>query len=103
MQIETQTYWDKTSGRAERSDDGVYTRLAYLKYKPDAKTELSGGKNAYWLAGGFLGDDFVSGVNLTHSFDSKTNAQVMYGLYNGSQRAKTDAHSNIFYGGARCR
>lgn len=103
MQIETQTYWDQDHWRAERQDDGVYTRLAYLTYKPDAKTVLSGGKNAYWLAGGFLGDDFVSGVNLTHSFDSKTNAQVMYGLYNGSQRAKTDAHSNIFYGGVNTK
>ena len=99
MQIETQTYWDQDHWRAERQDDGVYTRLAFLKYHPDERTELSGGKNAYWLAGGFLGDDFVSGVNLSHRFGRDVSVQLLYGYYNGSQRAKTDFHSNIFYGG----
>lgn len=103
MQIETQTYWDTDHWRQERSDDGVYTRLAYIKYNPDAKTELSGGKNAYWLAGGFLGDDFISGVNLNHKFNDKTNAQLLYGYYNGSQNAKTNMHSHIFYSGVNTK
>ncbi|MCH3958997.1 MAG: hypothetical protein LKE51_05840 [Selenomonas sp.] len=100
MQIETQTYWDTDHWRQERSDDGVYSRLAYINYKPDAKTSFLGGKNAYWFAGGFLGDDFISGVSASHQFDSRTAASMTYGYYNGSQKAKDEdkMHSIITYG-----
>lgn len=80
MQIETKAYWDTPSAVAGGTD-GVYTRLAYITYKPNEKTSLQAGKNAYWLAGGLLGDDYLKSINFTAQLDDKTSVQLLHGRY----------------------
>lgn len=81
MQMETKTYWDQSHWNSDKSADSVYTRLAYLTYKPDEKTTVIAGKNAYWLAGGLLGDDYVSGVYMNTKLGEKTSLQLLHGRY----------------------
>lgn len=80
MQMETKTYWDQPAVVAG-GRDGVYTRLAYLTYKPNEKNTVIAGKNAYWLAGGLLGDDYVEGVYWSTKLDEKTTFEALHGRY----------------------
>lgn len=84
MQMETKTFWDDVS-RAGGADN-VYTRLAYLTYKPDADTTVIAGKNAYWLAGGLLMDDYIEGINFTTKLGEKTSLQLMHGRYDANKK-----------------
>lgn len=80
-QLETMTYWDTTHWKGSRENDSVYSRLAYLTYKPDEKTTIIAGKNAYWLAGGLLADDFISGIYMNTKLAENTTLQLMHGRY----------------------
>lgn len=86
-QLETKTYYDQPAYGSVDGDgdygvrDGVYTRLAYITYKPDADNTIIAGKNAYWWAGGLLGDDYVEGVNYITKFDNKTSLELSHGRY----------------------
>lgn len=84
-QLETKAYWDQPSAVAGGTD-GTYTRLAYLTYKPDGKSTITAGKNAYWLAGGLLGDDYMYGIDLTTKLDDKTSFELLHGRYWVSDR-----------------
>lgn len=79
-QLETKAYWDQSSAVAGGTD-GTYTRLAYLTYKPDEKSTIIAGKNAHWLAGGLLGDDYMYGIDFTTKFDDKTSFELLHGRY----------------------
>lgn len=81
MQIETKTYWDQPATLSAGDRDNVYTRLAYITYKPDEKNTIIAGKNAYWLAGGLLGDDYIEGVDWTTKLGDKTTFEVLHGRY----------------------
>lgn len=83
VQLRTLSYLD--SGRSSSTNTGgdvaVGTRLAYLTYKASPVTAITVGKNAYWMAGGLLMDDFVNGVSIDTKLGSKTNLMVMSGRY----------------------
>lgn len=81
MQIETKTYWDQPATLSAGDRDNVYTRLAYITYKPNEKNTIIAGKNAYWLAGGLLGDDYIEGVDWTTKLGDKTTLELMHGRY----------------------
>ena len=78
-QIETKTYWDTNAWGGGHED--VYTRLAYITYKPDNKTTIEAGKNAHWFAGGLLGDDYLKAINITTKLSDKTTFQAVHGRY----------------------
>ncbi len=98
LQLECMSYWDNDGWRQQRKDDGVYMRQGFIKYAPDEKTTFLGGKSAYWLAGGALGDDYVSGIYASRKVGANTTVQGLFGYYNGSQYAK-DRGQRIFYTG----
>lgn len=108
-QLETKTYWDDFSaqnnnnfGRAYNNgnQESVFTRLAYVTYKPDTKNTLNFGKEAVWLAGGFLGDDYLRAVDYTTKLDDKTSLQMIHGRYETNAnwpglQATVDAGGNV--------
>lgn len=92
-QLETKAYYDDKT-YADEGRDGTYTRLAYLTYKPDEKTTIVGGKNAYWLAGGLLGDDYVIGLDMVTKLDDKTSLELLHGRYWVDQYEHTRPNMN---------
>lgn len=94
VQFRTKSFFD--SGRstangvtATGGDVGVGMRLGYLTYNASPVTTVTVGKNAYWMAGGLLMDDFVNGVSVDTKIGDKTNLWLLAGRYaaggNGSQ------------------
>lgn len=79
-QISTKTNYDGTAGYGP-VNDGIYTRLATVTYTPDNQTTITAGKNAYWLAGGILGDDYIKGVDITRNLGNNTSLEVLHGRY----------------------
>lgn len=83
LQFRTLSYLD--SGRSfstnTAGDEAVGTRLAYLTYKASPVTTITVGKNAYWMAGGLLMDDFVNGVSIDTKIGDKVNVMLMGGRY----------------------
>jgi hypothetical protein len=83
VQFRTLNYFD--SGRSSSTNTGgdaaVGTRLAYLTYKASPDTTVTVGKNAYWMAGGLLMDDFVTGISVDTKLSDKVNLMVMAGRY----------------------
>lgn len=102
-QLETKMYWDQPSAVAGGTD-GTYTRLAYLTYKPDEKNNIIAGKNAYWLANGLLGDDYIVGIDYTTKLSDKTSLELLHGRYwvpdgdINSETGQTDKHQITYAG-----
>ena len=120
-QIATKTYLDAYSADANDNlgyeysngnKEKVYTRLAYLTWTPDAKTNLQVGKFAVWLAGGLLGDDYVKGAMydydnndwqfslLASRYSSNTSWPGMAVISDGQggyKLSRTTEDKNIFY------
>ena len=72
------TIWHMNTQTATKK---AYTRLAYLTWQPDPDTEIKTGKFAVWLAGGFLGDDYVKGVVLDHTTKNKVQFSLLASRY----------------------
>jgi hypothetical protein len=94
VQFRTLNYFD--SGRSSSTNTGgdvaVGTRLAYLTYKASPDTTVTVGKNAYWMAGGLLMDDFVTGVSVDTKLSDKVNLMVMAGRY-GAGGSDSGSHT----------
>lgn len=63
---------------------GVQARLAYLTTTPSDKLSLTIGKNAYWLAGGLLADDFVKGISMNYKLSNNLNLFALAGRHQGN-------------------
>ena len=89
-QLATKTYLDAYSAVANdnygqefpnSNKEKVYTRFAYLDWRPDQNTSLQAGKLVVWLAGGLLGDDYVKGVMVNHKTNDGTELSFLASRY----------------------
>lgn len=81
VQLRSKSFFDHGRSIATGGDVAVGTRLAYLTYKASPATTVTVGKTAYWMAGGLLMDDFVTGVSIDTKLGDKTNLWLMTGRY----------------------
>jgi hypothetical protein len=85
VQLRSKTFYDHGRSIATGGDTTVGTRLAYVTYKASPDTTFTFGKTAYWMAGGLLMDDFVTGVSMNTKLSDKTNLWLMTGRYGAGQ------------------
>lgn len=81
IQLRTKSFLDQGRNIGTGGDVTVGSRLAYATYKASPSTTFTVGKNAYWMAGGLLMDDFVTGISMDTKLGDKTNLWVMTGRY----------------------
>ena len=84
-EIQTKTYFDDYSAAANDNlgyeypsgnREKVYTRQAYLTWRPNENSGAQAGKFAVWLAGGLLADDYVKGALL--DFKTKDHLRFIF-------------------------
>jgi hypothetical protein len=80
-QLRTLGYYDNAGWKATNNGDGVGTRLAYVTYSPTKDLSFIIGKNAYWLAGGLLMDDFARGVSMNYKIADNLSLFGLAGRY----------------------
>lgn len=89
-QMATKTYLDGYSATGNdnfgqeypnSNKEKVFTRLAYLTWKPGGQHEIIAGKFAVWLAGGFLGDDYLKGVQWNYATDNDIRFSLLASRY----------------------
>jgi hypothetical protein len=94
-EIQTKTYFDDYSAAANDNlgyeypngnREKVYTRQAYLSWRPDGNSSAQVGKFAVWLAGGLLADDYVKGALL----DFKAKGQLKFTFLASRYAANAD-------------
>ena len=80
-QIRTLGYYDNSGWNSQTNGDNVRTRLAYVTTNPTDNLSITMGKNAYWLAGGLLMDDFIRGIGMNYKFADNLSLFMLAGNY----------------------
>ena len=81
----TFVYQIRTMGPYSKGEyDGLRTRLAYISTNPVDGLNITMGKQALWMAGGFLIDDFIRGVSASYQLGEGLSAFAAMGRYQGN-------------------
>ncbi len=98
-QIRTLGYYDDNGVYGDGSGhtnprtngDNVRTRLAYITTNLTDNLSITMGKNAYWLAGGLLMDDFIRGIGMNYKLADNLSLFALAGNYESNPKIQVYA------------